>query len=230
MTHYDVVIVGSGAGGGTVAQALAPLAVAGKRVLVLEKGPRFRDEDFTGRELDMARELYEDGGAFLTADGSMTLAFGLGYGGSTIVYTGTSLIAPERVMAARYVLCTMLDEAAADTPWGGAGVWGRHSLLAEFHNEAFGGEKAFQLMARLAEKADANLDLLELIYGALTRGFASPRITAQKCSICRASGSARTISATPVRNGFHQDRSSLRAYVLSRIVGTASEPSVPAIT
>ena len=57
-------------------------------------------------------------------------------------------IAPERVMAARYVLCTMLDEAAADTPWGGAGVWGRHSLLAEFHNEAFGGEKVFQLMAQ----------------------------------------------------------------------------------
>src|SRR5262245_23956378 len=36
-------------------------------------------------------------------------------------------IPPERVMAARYVLCTMLDEAAADTPWGGAGVWGRNS-------------------------------------------------------------------------------------------------------
>src|SRR5262245_45019575 len=65
-------------------------------------------------------------------------------------------IAPERVMAARYILCTMLDEAAADTPWGGTGVWGRHSLLAEFHNEAFGGEKVFQLMARLAEKPDAN--------------------------------------------------------------------------
>lgn len=80
-------------------------------------------------------------------------------------------IAPERVMAARYVLCTMLDEAAADTPWGGAGVWGRHSLLAEFHNEAFGGEKVFQLMARLAEKADANLDLLELIYAAMAMGF-----------------------------------------------------------
>ncbi len=80
-------------------------------------------------------------------------------------------IAPERVMAARYVLCTMLDEAAADTPWGGAGVWGRHSLLAEFHNEAFGGEKVFQLMARLAEKADANLDLLELIYAAIALGF-----------------------------------------------------------
>ena len=80
-------------------------------------------------------------------------------------------IAPERVMAARYILCTMLDEAAADTPWGGTGVWARLSLLAEFHNEAFGGEKVFQLMARLAEKPDANLDLLELIYAAMALGF-----------------------------------------------------------
>jgi type VI secretion system protein ImpK len=80
-------------------------------------------------------------------------------------------IAPERVMAARYVLCTMIDEAAADTPWGGSGVWGHHSLLTEFHNEASGGEKVFQLMARLAEKAEANLDLLELIYAAIALGF-----------------------------------------------------------
>ncbi|MBL8288628.1 MAG: DotU family type VI secretion system protein [Rubrivivax sp.] len=80
-------------------------------------------------------------------------------------------VAPERVMAARYILCTMLDEAAADTPWGGGGVWGRHSLLAEFHNEAFGGEKVFQLMARLADKPAANRDLLELIYAAIALGF-----------------------------------------------------------
>src|SRR5687767_13112632 len=39
-------------------------------------------------------------------------------------------IAPERVMAARYILCTLLDEAAAGTPWGGSGTWGRYSLLA----------------------------------------------------------------------------------------------------
>jgi type VI secretion system protein ImpK len=80
-------------------------------------------------------------------------------------------VAPERVMAARYILCTMLDEAAADTPWGGHGVWGRHSLLAEFHNEASGGEKVFQLMARLADKPAANRDLLELIYAAIVLGF-----------------------------------------------------------
>lgn len=80
-------------------------------------------------------------------------------------------VAPERTMAARYVLCTMLDEAASDTPWGGGGVWGRHSLLAEFHNESAGGEKVFQLMARLAEKPAANRDLLELIYAAIALGF-----------------------------------------------------------
>jgi len=94
----DVAIVGSGAGGGTVAAAVAPLVAQGKRVLVFEQGPRFLDADFTGRELEMASALYADEGGFLTADGTMTLAFARGYGGSTIVYTGTSLVAPERVI------------------------------------------------------------------------------------------------------------------------------------
>lgn len=96
--RYDVAVVGSGAGGGTVAAALAPLVAAGRRVLVLEQGPRYRLEDFTGAEREMAGALYADQGGFLTADGTMTLAFAHGYGGSTLVYTGTSLIAPERVI------------------------------------------------------------------------------------------------------------------------------------
>lgn len=95
---YDVVIVGSGAGGGTVAAELAELCRDGKRVALFEQGARIRDEEFTYREVDMADALYEDGGGFLTAQGTMTLAFGRAYGGSTVVYTGTSLIAPERVI------------------------------------------------------------------------------------------------------------------------------------
>lgn len=96
--RYDVVIVGSGAGGGTVASELAELCREGKRVGVFEQGARIRDEEFTCREIDMADALYEDGGGFLTAQGTMTLAFGRAYGGSTVVYTGTSLIAPARVI------------------------------------------------------------------------------------------------------------------------------------
>src|SRR3989442_2026092 len=97
---YDIVIIGSGAGGGTVAQELAPLVRDGVRILVLEKGPRLADQEFTGRELEMADALYQDGGAFLTRDGTMTLAFASAYGGSTVVYTGTSLPAPQRVIRA----------------------------------------------------------------------------------------------------------------------------------
>jgi choline dehydrogenase-like flavoprotein len=35
-THYDVIIIGTGAGGGTLAYRLAS---TGKRILVLERGP-----------------------------------------------------------------------------------------------------------------------------------------------------------------------------------------------
>jgi|GEM_PF-5566073 choline dehydrogenase-like flavoprotein len=34
--HYDVIIIGTGAGGGTLLNKLAP---SGKRILVLERGP-----------------------------------------------------------------------------------------------------------------------------------------------------------------------------------------------
>ncbi len=94
----DILVIGSGAGGGAVAEALAPMASQGVRVLVLEQGAKLEDHEFTGSEADMADSLYEDGGGFLTADGTMTLAFGRLYGGSTVVYTGTSLVAPPRVI------------------------------------------------------------------------------------------------------------------------------------
>ncbi len=97
---YDIVIIGSGAGGGTVAAALSDMVRDGIRILLVEQGARLADDEFTGREIEMADALYEDGGGFLTADGTMTLAFGRVYGGSTVVYTGTSLIAPERVIRA----------------------------------------------------------------------------------------------------------------------------------
>lgn len=95
---FDVVIVGSGAGGGTVARELSRLCKAGKRIAVLEWGPRLREEEFTGGELDMASKLYFDAGGFLTRDKTMTLAFAKQYGGSTVVYTGTSLTLPKETL------------------------------------------------------------------------------------------------------------------------------------
>ena len=77
----------------------------------------------------------------------------------------------EQVVAARYVLCTLLDEAASSTPWGGSGAWAAQSLLVQFHNEGWGGEKVFQLLTRLAESPAKNRNLLELLYAALSLGF-----------------------------------------------------------
>jgi type VI secretion system protein ImpK len=80
-------------------------------------------------------------------------------------------VAPEKVIAARYALCTLLDETAASTPWGGSGSWSHLSLLVLFHNEAWGGEKFFQLLSKLAENPAANRDLLELMYACLALGL-----------------------------------------------------------
>ena len=75
------------------------------------------------------------------------------------------------VIAGRYVLCTVLDEAVATTPWGEEGEWSRYSLLSSFHNETYGGEKVFQLVDKLATNPSRHLNLLELIYLCLSLGF-----------------------------------------------------------
>ena len=77
----------------------------------------------------------------------------------------------ESVLAARYVLCTALDEAVANTPWSVQAGWNKQSLLVQFHNEAFGGEKVFQLLAKLAQDVPTHRHLLELIYSVLALGF-----------------------------------------------------------
>ncbi len=82
-----------------------------------------------------------------------------------------SLVAPETIVAARYALCTALDETAAKTPWGGGGQWSRHSLLVTFHNETWGGEKFYQVLARLVQDPKKHIDLIELMAVCIALGF-----------------------------------------------------------
>jgi type VI secretion system protein ImpK len=76
-----------------------------------------------------------------------------------------------KITAARYLLCSFLDESIAQTPWGSGGDWAKRNLLQEFHEERWGGEKAFQLLERLGQEPEANADLLELFYICLRLGF-----------------------------------------------------------
>lgn len=77
----------------------------------------------------------------------------------------------ETIVGARYCLCTALDEAAALAPWGGSGAWSAHSLLVAFHNETWGGEKFFHLLARLSAQPREHRDLIELQFFCLVLGF-----------------------------------------------------------
>ncbi len=80
-------------------------------------------------------------------------------------------IARPKITAARYLLCSFLDEVIAQTPWGSEGPWAARNLLQEFHDERWGGDKAFQLLERLGEEPEDNGDLLELFYICLCLGF-----------------------------------------------------------
>ena len=95
--EYDVVIVGSGAGGGTVADRLIPLAKAGAKIAILETGAHFTKEYFTQREIEMIGLLWF-GGAWPTADGAITVAAGKAVGGSTVMYTGVTFRIPDDVV------------------------------------------------------------------------------------------------------------------------------------
>lgn len=80
-------------------------------------------------------------------------------------------IKPELVLSARYVLCTVLDEAVLNTPWGAESAWTQRTLLSLFHNETAGGEKFFLILDRMRHMPAENIEILELMYLCLSMGF-----------------------------------------------------------
>lgn len=78
---------------------------------------------------------------------------------------------PAQVTQASYVLCTAIDEAVMQTPWGHRANWAQHSLLEAFHNEVTGGERFFSLLKSLGREPDRNRPVLELMYVLLALGY-----------------------------------------------------------
>lgn len=87
---------------------------------------------------------------------------------SNLKANGTS---PEMVLAARYVVCTALDEIVLSMPWGAESGWAQRTLLSTFHSETHGGEKFFLLLDKMKERPREHLDVLELMYVFLSLGF-----------------------------------------------------------
>ncbi|EYB69467.1 GMC oxidoreductase [Deinococcus phoenicis] len=90
----DVVVVGSGAGGGVIAGELAD---AGLRVVVLEAGGQYADAELGRSELWAYQNLYWRGGFTPTADGNVSLIAGHTLGGGTTVNWMNCVRTPDEV-------------------------------------------------------------------------------------------------------------------------------------
>ena len=93
--EVDYLIVGSGAGGATMAYRLA---CNSSSVLVIERGPRYSAiQDFNDNELEMVRKLYKEGGLQQTKRFDLTILQGECVGGSTVINNAICFRMPEPV-------------------------------------------------------------------------------------------------------------------------------------
>ena len=87
----DVVVIGSGAGGGVTAEILA---LAGLKVLIVEEGGLKSSQDFKMREAQAYPALYQESAARKTRDKAINILQGRTVGGSTTVNWTSSFRTP----------------------------------------------------------------------------------------------------------------------------------------
>jgi type VI secretion system protein ImpK len=80
-------------------------------------------------------------------------------------------IDPQTVKVARYAICATLDDVVLNTPWGEQSVWAQQSMVGTFHRETVGGDRFYDLLARLEQEPAKNIDLLEFLFMCLSLGF-----------------------------------------------------------
>lgn len=75
------------------------------------------------------------------------------------------------ILAVRYSLCTVIDEAVLSREWGSQSIWVEQSLLSLFHQETWGGERFYIILEEMVKDPKENLEFLEFIYTLLSLGF-----------------------------------------------------------
>ncbi|PHX37879.1 GMC family oxidoreductase, partial [Pseudomonas sp. NZIPFR-PS2] len=92
----DVVIIGSGAGGGTTAEILS---AAGYKVLLIEEGPLKTSSDFKLLEDEAYTSLYQEGIGRMSKDGAITILQGRAVGGTTLINWTSSFRTPDATLS-----------------------------------------------------------------------------------------------------------------------------------
>ncbi|SFM14712.1 GMC family oxidoreductase [Rugamonas rubra] len=111
----DVVVIGSGAGGGVTAEILA---LAGLKVLIIEEGALKSSKDFKMREAEAYPALYQESAARKTRDKGINILQGRTVGGTTTVNWTSSFRTPPATLAhwqQHFGLKDYSEEALA--PW-----------------------------------------------------------------------------------------------------------------
>ncbi len=111
----DVVIVGTGAGGGTAAESFAR---AGLNVILIEEGPLRTSTDFRMRESEAYPELYQESAARKTKDKAINILQGRCVGGGTTVNWTSSFRTPAATLDFWQRAFGLSGFSAADmAPW-----------------------------------------------------------------------------------------------------------------
>jgi choline dehydrogenase-like flavoprotein len=96
LVECDVVVIGTGAGGGVVGKELADRGLA---VVFLEEGRLYRRDAFTGSAVDAHRRFYrEKAGIVALGNTLMPVLMGRLVGGSTAINTGTCFRTPPWIL------------------------------------------------------------------------------------------------------------------------------------
>jgi choline dehydrogenase-like flavoprotein len=91
----DVLVVGSGAGGGNAAEIFAK---AGLKVILIDEGPLKTKKDFKMDEGNAYMDLYQDGGGRVTLDNAIKILQGRCVGGGTTVNWTSSFRTPHETL------------------------------------------------------------------------------------------------------------------------------------
>jgi cholesterol oxidase len=127
---YDVIIVGSGYGGGIAASRLSR---AGRRVAVLERGREFQAGEFPARFPDLRSQIQISGKRMHTGRASalydvrvgadMHVLVGCGLGGGSLVNGGVALRPDPRVFADEVWPAAVRDDGLLDEGYRRAAHW-----------------------------------------------------------------------------------------------------------
>lgn len=77
----------------------------------------------------------------------------------------------EFVVVCRYVLCATIDEIIMNTSWGSQNQWDSYSLLATLNQDTQHQDKFFTILERAIKEPAVYIDLMELMYLALSFGY-----------------------------------------------------------